>query len=160
MLARGFEKELALSLRFAQASVLDLSHGLRRIEDFRSRHAAVLPKRRVIRKVDEVTEERPRALATVPLHAKPDVRLEANARLLAVVDHVDAAGDLLADHVPDRAPAFTAEGRPVDGLAALLTDQQVAQRPTPRQASNVSRQDPVPTVLHGASSGSTLCSPT
>ena len=159
VLARGFENELALPLRLAQARVLDLRYGLWRVEDLRSRHAAVLPERRVVRKVDEVAEEGPRTLAAEALHAEPDVGLEADTRLLAVVDRVDAARDLLADHVPDRRLAFTVERRPVDRLAALLADQQIAQRPTPRQASNVSRQDPVPAVLHGASSDSTLCSP-
>src|SRR6185436_11747992 len=102
VLARGFEKELALPLRLAQARVLELRHGLRRVEDLRSRHAAVLPERRVVRKIDEVAEEGPGTLAAESLHAESDVRLEADARLLAVVDDVDATRDLLADHVPYR----------------------------------------------------------
>jgi hypothetical protein len=54
--------------------------------------------------------------------------LKPDARLFAVIDHVDPTCDLLPDDVPDRSLAFPLKLHPVDRFAAFLANQQVAER--------------------------------
>jgi hypothetical protein len=76
------------------------------------------------------------------------VEHEGFARLLAVVDHVEAVRDLLADALAHRGAAFTLDLGFVHGLAARAPCEQPGQRRGPRQAPGMGGQDPVFAALH------------
>jgi len=65
-----------------------------------------------------------------PLHAQRQIRLKPDARLLAVVDHIDAALDLLVDNVLHRVrhlavqfAASTASPAPVTSSAVSAAER-------------------------------------
>jgi len=76
--------------------------------------------------------------------------------LLAVVDDVDADGDLPRDDLGDGVADPAGEGRCVAGAALVLGGEQLAQIIRPRQASGMGGQGPLGAALHrapGRSSG-------
>ena len=76
-------------------------------------------------------------------HAARHIGLEPDTRLLAVVADVDPGLDLRGNH--SGGAGFDVAGKlgRIDGLPGFLADQNIAQRRTAWQASDMSRQDPV-----------------
>src|SRR2546425_4280981 len=124
---RGLEQQVALPGGFAEVDVLDLGQGLRRVRDLRGRAPAKLQQRRVVGKVDEVAGRGAATLAPEAAHAPRHVGGEADAGLLAVVADVDTRVELLADDRADGSVDLARQLGRVDGLAALLPDQELAE---------------------------------
>ena len=91
---------------------------------------------------------RPRALAAETGQAMPHIEHEGFARLLAVVDHVEAGLDLLLHDRPDRGAAFALDLGRIDRLAAHALREQPRQRGGARQAAGMRGQNAVFAALH------------
>src|SRR3989475_1949474 len=139
---RGLEQQVALPGGFAEVDVLDLGQGLRRVRDLRGRASAKLQQRRVVGKVDEVAGRGAATLAPKPTHAPRHVGGEADAGLLAVVADVNARVELLADDRADGSVDLARQLGRVDGLAALLPGQELAEPRRPREAPDVRDENP------------------
>ena len=107
--------------------------------------------RQEARKVGIVARPRARGFAAEALHALRHIGLEADAWLLAVVHHVDAAGRLLLHDMAHRARALPGQFRPVHRFARLVADQEVGQHRIARQAADVGRENSLFAALHGLS---------
>ena len=83
-----------------------------------------------------------------PGQAFAGVGREVALRLLAVVDDVQADGDLPLDDVGDRASSPTREGGLVVGTAGVTGDQQITQTVGPRQAAGMGGQDALGAAFH------------
>ena len=129
---------------------MHLGKRLRGVENLGGAAAAGLNDGRVVREVLPILRLRPGALAAEALHALRHIGLKAHAWLLAVVADVDARFQLPAHHLIDRRFDLPLQVRLVDGLAAFLPDQQVGQRPGPRQTADVGCQNMLFAGLHGS----------
>ena len=96
----------------------------------------------------DVAHDRPLVLAAEPAQPIAHVGDEALAALLAVVADVDAGGELRGDDMAGGVGDGRRQHRVVDRLAALARDQQIEQRPRPRQTAGVGGEDAVAAVLH------------
>ena len=97
---RGVE-HIELAIGRGQIGVAHFGIGRRRVKHLGHDHATVGPHRAEIGVVGEIRERLARADAAKTLQALPDIGLEADARLLAIVDDVDAGRDLLLHAVFD-----------------------------------------------------------
>ena len=79
------------------------------------------------------------------------VRLPAALRVLAVVDDVDTALDLLADDLVDRLFDARLEGV-VHGVVVAARLHGLAQVVRPVKAAGVAQEDPVGAAFHGSPS--------
>ena len=94
---------------------------------------------------------RARALAAEPGQAVAHVEHEGFARLLAVVDHVEAGLDLLLHDRSHCGAAFALDLGRIDRLAAHALGIEPRQRGGARQAAGMGGQDAVFAALHRSS---------
>ena len=88
------------------------------------------------------------AFAAEAGEAMAHVEHEGFARLLAVVDHVEAVLDLLLHDLAHRGAACALDLVLVDRLAAHAPREQPRQRGGPRQAAGMGGQNAVFAALH------------
>ena len=93
--------------------------------------------------------ERRRARAVEAGEAILDVGGVIGAALLAIVDHVEPAGDLPLHHLGDRAADRLLELGGFGAGALLLLQQQFHHACRPRQASGMGSENPLRAALHG-----------
>ena len=144
-------EQRALRGGLAEIRVGDLGHRLWRVVDPRGARAHAGQARHVVRVLGDVARHAPLALAAEAAHPLGRIGREPDARLLAVVADVDAGLELLAHHVAHCGLGLAGQGGGVDGLAAVLADEQVAKRGGARQAADVSGQDALIAAFHRAS---------
>src|SRR5438445_5916415 len=147
----GPQEKVALLRGFPEVDILDLGNGLRRVRDLRGRAPPRLQEGGVIGKVHQVAGQRPPTLSPEAAQAPRHVGGESHARLLTIVADIDARVQLLADDRPDGGVDLSPELGLVDGLSALLPDQQLSQSRGPRKAPDVRDENAPFTPLHAAS---------
>jgi hypothetical protein len=105
--------------------------------------------RRELGKVGLAGAERRGARAIEAGEAVLDVGGVIGTALLAVIDDVEPAGDLLGNDVADRAPNGRLElGRLGSGIV-LLVQHELHHRRRPRQAAGMGGEDALDAALHG-----------
>ncbi len=158
-LQRGAEVG-AFGLDRRAVRVGDLADRLRQLRTVRhpvGRGDARLEFTLVLRIVVEIGMHRARALAAEPGQAVAHVEHEGFARLLAVVDHVEAGVDLLLHDRAHRGAALALDLGRIDRLAAHPLREQSRQRGGTRQAAGMGGQDTLFAALHRSSEPAIHC---
>src|SRR5207248_9838809 len=92
------------------------------------------------------------ACPTKALHTTGNIGLEANAGLFTIIANIDPHFELLHDHSAHGRLYMPLELCPINALAALITDEQIAQRRGAWQAPHMCSKNAVSTSVHGTSS--------